>query len=74
MAEESAPALVIRLNGAERTVAAGCTVEALIRALGLPPGAVAVEIDRRLVPRRTWAERRLEAGQAVELVTLVGGG
>jgi thiamine biosynthesis protein ThiS len=49
-------------------------VAQLVETLGLPAGAVAVEIDRRLVPRRSWGERRIEAGQAVELVTLVGGG
>lgn len=74
MAEGIERPMSIRLNGAERSVEAGCTVQALIEALGLPAGAVAVEIDRRLVPRRAWGERRIEPGQAVELVTLVGGG
>jgi thiamine biosynthesis protein ThiS len=64
----------IRLNGAEQQVETGCSVAELVEALGLPAGAVAVEIDRRLVPRRTWGERRIEPGQSVELVTLVGGG
>jgi thiamine biosynthesis protein ThiS len=67
-------ALSIRLNGAPHSLPSGCTVADLVSSLGLAPEAVAVEINRELVPRRRWVERHLAAGDEVELVTLVGGG
>lgn len=71
---ESAAAIEIEVNGTRRRVAAGTTVEALIRELGLRPELVAAEVERRLVPRTERARRALVAGERVELVTLVGGG
>ncbi len=64
----------ITVNGEARRVPVGCTVEELVRSLGLEPRAVAVEVDRALVPRAERAARVLAAEQAVEVVTLVGGG
>ena len=64
----------IELNGAPRELAAGSTVGALVRALGLRAEAVAVEVDERLVPRAEREARELQGGERVEVVTLVGGG
>lgn len=66
--------VAITVNGAARRLPAGATVGDLLEDLGLRPELVAVEINRALVPRATRAERRLEEGDAVEVVTLVGGG
>lgn len=64
----------IRVNGAEREVEDGTTVEALVRELGLRPELVAVERNERLVARERRALEALAPGDRVELVTLVGGG
>ena len=64
----------IKVNGAEREVEDGTSVEELVRALGLRPEIVAVELNERLVARERRAERMLAPGDRVELVTLVGGG
>ena len=67
----------ITLNGAERELEGTPSVAELLdrlRADGLPTGACAVEVNRQLVPRRQHADRRLADGDAVEIVTLVGGG
>jgi thiazole synthase len=64
----------IRLNGEPREVPAGCTVEGLLRELGVRAAFVAVEVNRDLVPRARHGERVLEGGDEVEVVTLVGGG
>ena len=42
--------------------------------LGLKPEQVAVEVNRELVARARRAEHPLRPGDAIELVTLVGGG
>lgn len=66
--------LLIRLNGEPHSLAPGASIADLVAGLGLPAEAVAVEVNRELVPRRRWGEQRLQAADEVELVTLVGGG
>lgn len=63
----------VMVNGETRDVGAG-TVRDLILALGLGEHAVAVELNRRVVPRREHETTPLKEGDEVELVTLVGGG
>ena len=63
----------ITVNGDEQTLETPCTIKELADRLGLR-GAYAVEVNRILVPRRDHAEHRLEPGDSVEIVTLVGGG
>ena len=66
--------LVIKVNGVEREVPLGSTVADLVRAEGLAPNQVAVELNQVLVPRAARAEQVLEQGDGVELVSMVGGG
>ena len=66
--------LSILVNGEPREVPEGTTAADLVTASELAPDQVAVEINRALVARATRAERALETGDRVELVTLVGGG
>lgn len=70
----SAPALAITVNGEPREVPAASTVADLVAALGLRPEVVAVERNREIVPRARHAEVELADGDALEVVTLVGGG
>ena len=64
----------IELNGEKTAVEAGSTVRALIVRLGLNPEQVAVEVNREIIVRARWDERRLQAGDQVEVVHFVGGG
>lgn len=67
----------ITLNGEVRDLEGVVTVADLLerlRADGMPPGACAVELNRQLVPRRDHHDRQLSEGDAIEIVTLVGGG
>ncbi|KPK47822.1 MAG: hypothetical protein AMK72_07945 [Planctomycetes bacterium SM23_25] len=64
----------ITVNGEDREVDEPTTVAALLDALGVPRKAVAVEINRELVPRSQHEAHRLAEGDALEIVTLVGGG
>ena len=66
--------VTITLNGEPRDVAESSTVLGLLRELGLKPEHVAVERNRDLVPRARHAESRIEPGDVIEVVTLVGGG
>jgi thiamine biosynthesis protein ThiS len=66
--------LQIRLNGERRDVREGTSVAALVAELGLRPEAVAVERNGRLVRRVEHEATALAEGDALEIVTLVGGG
>jgi len=64
----------ITVNGELRRVRAGLTVADLIASLGLTDRKVAVERNRDVVPRARHREECLQAGDRLEVVTLVGGG
>jgi sulfur carrier protein len=66
----------ITLNGEPTAVAAGATVEAVVRALGHDPAVpgVAVAVDGEVVRRVDWPARALVDGDRVEVVTAVQGG
>ena len=64
----------IIVNGQTRRIAEGATIFELLNELDLAKKYVAVEVNRELVPKKLHAERRLAAGDKLEIVTLVGGG
>ena len=64
----------IVVNGEEREIAEGATIATLIELLQLPPGRVAVERNREVVPRGRHAETMLREGDRLEMVRFVGGG
>jgi len=64
----------IRLNGEARTVGDGISITDLLEDLGLGARRVAVERNRDIVPRTSYAAIRLEPGDVVEVVQFVGGG
>jgi thiamine biosynthesis protein ThiS len=66
--------LSIRVNGEPRQVRDGLTLAGLALELGLEPARVAVERNLEIVPRSTLSEVRVEEGDALEIVTFVGGG
>lgn len=69
-----AGAITLRLNGRMQQVRAGCSVQELVRSLGLENQALAVAVNREVVPRSDWPRRALQAQDQIELVRPVGGG
>src|SRR4051794_36581992 len=63
----------ITLNGEPHPAPDG-TVADLLQSLKLDPKRLAVEVNCDLVPRTQHQVRPLQEGDAVEIVTLVGGG
>jgi sulfur carrier protein len=63
----------LTINGQDKTTDAA-TISDLLAELGMNPKLVAVEVNRDLVTRKLHAETALSDGDAVEIVTLVGGG
>lgn len=64
----------IEVNGEAREVTQGTTVSALLVALGLTDGPVAVERNLEIVPRAEHATTQLDEGDKLEVVHFVGGG
>lgn len=64
----------IWVNGEPRRVAPGLTVAGLLAELDIAAPGVAVERNRAIVPRSTFADVVLAAGDRVEIVRFVGGG
>jgi thiazole synthase len=66
--------LTVTINGERRDFPETMTVADLLDRLGFDRRRVAVELNREVVPRPQHADRGLADGDAVEIVTLVGGG
>jgi len=66
--------ITVAVNGESRQVPSGSTISDLLRTLALDSARIAVEHNRRVIPRAEHAAARLNHGDAVEIVTFVGGG
>ena len=64
----------VSVNGEPLGVPAGSTIADLLQQLALDRARVAVEHNRRVVPRAEHEGVRLGHGDRVEIVTFVGGG
>ncbi len=62
------------INGQEKSLPQGTTLDALLRDLDLSPSRVAVEINEDLVSRKKFGETIIQEGDTIEIVTFVGGG
>ncbi|MEA2509899.1 MAG: thiazole synthase [Actinomycetota bacterium] len=67
--------MIVMVNGTGQEVGEGATLQDL-----LPDGArnrghgVAIAHNGDVVPRRRWADVRVQAGDRVEILNAVGGG
>ena len=66
--------LSVTVNGEAREVPAPATVADLLALIGLDTRKVAVERNMEIVPRSTYADTALAAGDALEIVHFIGGG
>jgi sulfur carrier protein len=65
----------VRVNGVERDVESGTTLDRLVRSLGAEPErGVAVALGGEVVPRSAWERTEIGEGQEVEVLRAVQGG
>jgi len=64
----------ITVNGQSQTVPDGFTAAQLVEQMGLVGRRIAMEVNLEIVPRSTYVEHALSAGDRVEVVHAVGGG
>jgi sulfur carrier protein len=68
------PGIQVSVNGEAVSLPTGSTLAELLQRLTLAGRPVAVEHNRRVVPRAEHASVRLNHGDTLEIVTFVGGG
>jgi len=66
--------LHIRLNGDPIECPAGLSLLQLLELWGYKPQLVVVEFNGEILPRARWADQPIREADAVEVVTIVGGG
>ena len=64
----------IKINGEEKQIADGLSINALLESLQIRPGRVVVERNRDIVQRDSFGATLLVEGDALEIVHFVGGG
>ena len=64
----------IQVNGVKRQWDSPVTVLALLDALGINPGAVAVEKNLQIVARDEMTSELVRDGDVIEIIRMVGGG
>ena len=71
---KAATTISITVNGETRDIPAPATVADLLVRVGLDTRKVAVERNMEIVPRSTYADTALAAGDSLEIVHFIGGG
>ncbi len=66
--------LILTVNGEAHSFPGRLTVAGLVTALALDSRKVAVELNREIVPRSTYAQVELASGDTIEIVHFIGGG
>jgi sulfur carrier protein len=64
----------LTVNGVTHILDRAPTIAELVERLAVTERRLAVEVNRRIVPRSQHATHRLSDGDAVELVQAIGGG
>jgi len=64
----------IELNGAAHQLGDPQSIAALVAALNLSDKAIAVAVNRNVIPRSRWEEVQLQAHDQVDVVRAIGGG
>lgn len=64
----------IQLNGAAHQLKDAQCLAELIAELNLAQQAIAVAVNRQIVPRSAWAAHVLQAADKVDVVRAIGGG
>jgi len=63
----------IKVNGQTKEITRGATVQQLMAQLSVK-GPFAVELNRKVCPKRLHNQTILNPGDVLEIVTIVGGG
>ncbi|MFM7312153.1 MAG: sulfur carrier protein ThiS [Cyanobium sp.] len=74
MEQHSAPTIALTVNGEVAVCPAGLKLPEVLEALGYRPQLVVVEFNGEILPRQHWGDQPVLESDALEVVTIVGGG
>lgn len=66
--------ITLKVNGEPRTCSPQTLLPNFLEELGLNPRLVAVEYNGEILHRQFWDKTEMQAGDNLEIVTIVGGG
>jgi len=66
--------MTLHINGEPKAFDSALTLADLVEKLGMKSDRIAVELNREIAPRASWAETQLKDGDRLEIVHFVGGG
>ncbi|AKG20658.1 sulfur carrier protein ThiS [Calothrix sp. 336/3] len=66
--------ITLEVNGETRNCIAQTLLPELLQQLGFNPRLVAVEYNGEILHRQFWSETKINQGDRLEIVTIVGGG
>lgn len=66
--------MTLKLNGQAREMETGATILDLLMSLQLVEKLVLVELNGQAVPRADFPGTKLDEGDSIEIVRMVGGG
>ncbi|MDZ8238786.1 MAG: sulfur carrier protein ThiS [Nostoc sp. ChiQUE01a] len=66
--------ITIQINGESRSCLSETFLPDLLQQLGFNPRLVAVEYNGEILHRQFWLETKVQSGDRLEVVTIVGGG
>ncbi len=64
----------IKINGKDEHIETSADIAGFVQHKGLVAGKIVVEHNGRIVPHEEWAQVALQEGDALEIVSFVGGG
>ena len=67
-------AIALQVNGETRTFNESLSLPEVLAQLGFNPRLVAVEYNGEILHRQFWTDTLIQAGDRLEVVTIVGGG
>lgn len=66
--------MVVQVNGVQREIPDGSTIDGLFDLFGLAKKAVVFELNQKVVDRDNYPMTQLKEGDRLEIVRFVGGG
>ena len=66
--------ITLHVNGEAKTCSESASLLELLAQLSLNPRLIAVEYNGEILHRQYWDRTQMQAGDRLEIVTIVGGG
>lgn len=66
--------IAITINGETHNCFAKATLPELLTEMGFNPRLIAIEYNGEILHKQYWSQTRLNSGDRLEIVTIVGGG